>query len=163
MADSTEEVIEGERCLSDMEYQKAHKHFSKAIQLDNKNARGYFGMAEASIGLPETKVEEVVSLYRKAIELEPNNPQYMEAYASFCMDVGYFNEAEKYFRKASEADPEAAPYYFSEFAIQYYTKAPVIMAGRMDDDAREIVARKSLDYLLKALNITKEEALRLLK
>ncbi|MCK4455272.1 MAG: hypothetical protein KAU99_02875 [Thermoplasmata archaeon] len=163
MKEAEEEIADGERLLGMYQYDDALKHFNKAMKMDPKNARGFFGKAEASIGNPKVKPEKVAELYKKAIELEPENPQYIEAYASFCMDTGRFNEAEQFYVKASELDSESAPYYLSEFAIQYYTKAPIIMEKFLDEKTRDMISSKSLDYLLRALGIEREEALRLLK
>ena len=104
----------------------------------------------------------MAALYKKAIELEPDNPQYLEAYAVFCMESGRFNEAESLYNKIADLDRENAPYYYSDFAIQYYTIAPQVMEHLMDEKGKELVAKKSMNYLLKALTIDKEYAKRLL-
>lgn len=163
MKDAEVEIADGERLLGLSQYDEALKHFEKATRIDPNNARGFFGKAEASIGNPDIKLDEIAELYKKAIELDPENPQYLEAYASFCMDAGRFNEAEKYYAKAGELDPDSAPYYLSEFAIQYYTKAPIIMEKFLDEKTKDMIASKSLEYLLRALGIERDEALRLLK
>ncbi|MCJ2511802.1 MAG: hypothetical protein KAS60_03135 [Thermoplasmata archaeon] len=163
MKEVEEEIADGERLLGMYQYDEALKHFNKATKMAPENARGFFGKAEASIGNPKAKPEKIADLYKKAIELEPDNPQYIEAYASFCMDVGRFNEAEQFYVKASELDSESAPYYLSEFAIQYYLKAPIIMERFLDEKTKDMIASKSLEYLLRALGIERDEALRLLK
>ncbi|MFQ5909545.1 MAG: tetratricopeptide repeat protein [Thermoplasmata archaeon] len=163
MSEADQEIVDGERLLGMFQHDEALKHFNKATKMDPTNARGFFGKAEASLGNPKAKPEDVAELYKKAIELDPKNPQYLEAYASFCMDAGRFNEAEEYYVKASELDPDSAPYYLSEFAIQYHSKAPVIMDQFMDEKTKDMIASKSLEYLLRALGIDREEAVRLLK
>ncbi|MCJ2564170.1 MAG: tetratricopeptide repeat protein [Thermoplasmata archaeon] len=163
MKEVEEEIADGERLLGMCEYDKALKHFNKAAKMSPENARAFFGKAEASIGNPKVKPEKIADLYKKAIDLEPENPQYIEAYASFCMDAGRFNEAEQFYVKASELDPDSAPYYLSEFAIQYYSKAPIIMERFLDEKTKDMIASKSLEYLLRALGIERDDALRLLK
>ncbi|MFQ6127916.1 MAG: tetratricopeptide repeat protein [Thermoplasmata archaeon] len=163
MKEAEVEIADGERLLGMSRYDEALKHFDKATKMDPSNARGFFGKAEASLGDPKVRPGEIAALYKKAIELDPNNPQYLEAYASFCMDAGRFNEAEEYYVKASELDPDSAPYYLSEFAIQYYARAPIIMEKFDNEKTRDMIASKSLEYLLRALGIKREEALRLLK
>jgi hypothetical protein len=79
------------------------------------------------------------------------------------MDLGRFNDAETVYNKIAEIDGDNAPYYLSDFAIRYYTLAPVVMESFMDEKGKEIIAKKSLDYLLKALKIEKDYAKRLLE
>lgn len=162
MPNAVDEIIAGEQCLSRLDYEKAYRHFVKAVKLNPKEGRAYFGKAEASIGMPKVKPEDIAALYKKAIELEPDNPQFIEAYAVFCMDAGRFNEAESLYNMVAKLDKDNAPYYYSDFAIKFYTIAPQVMENLMDEKGKEIVARKSLDYLLKALQINKEYAKRLL-
>jgi tetratricopeptide (TPR) repeat protein len=160
--DAEGELIAGEQELGRLDYEKAFKHFSNAIKLNPKEPRAYFGKAESSVGMPKVKPEEVASLYKKAIELDPKNPMFLEAYANFCMEAGRFNEAEEFYNKVSELDSDNAPSYYTDFAIKYYTYAPQVMAEMLDDQGKEIIAKKSLSYLLKAMNIDKEYAKRLL-
>ncbi len=158
-----EEIAQGERCLNGLDYEGAYKHFDKAVKLNGKNALGYFGMAESAIGLPKVKRERIGEWYKRAIELDPKNPQYLEAYALYCMNDGLFNEAEKLFSTAAEADPENAAFYYTEFAIQYHSIAPVIMEQYLDDKTKDMIVQKSLNYLLRAINLEPKEAMRLLR
>ncbi len=161
--DAESELMAGEQELGRLDYEKAFKHFSNAIKLNPKEPRAYFGKAESSVGMPKVKPEEVAELYKKAIDLDPKNPMFLEAYANFCMEAGRFNEAEEFYNKVSEIDGDNAPSYFTDFAIKYYTYAPQIMAEMLDDKGKEIIARKSLTYLLKAMNMDKEYAKKLLE
>lgn len=162
MSKADEEIAKGERYLNGLDYQNAYKHFDKAVKLDEGNALAYFGKAEAAIGMPKVKKGNIGTWYQKAIELDPNNPQYMEAYAVYCMNDGHFNEAEKLLREAAEVDPENAPYYYTEFAIQYSSMAPIVMEQYLDDKTRDMITSKALTYLLKAIDLEPGEAKRLL-
>jgi tetratricopeptide (TPR) repeat protein len=163
MANVDEEISRGETCLNGLDYDKAYKHFDKAVKIDSGSALAYFGKAESAFGLPKVKREKVGDWYKKAIELDPGNPQYLEAYALYCMNDGHFKEAEKFFKDAAEADPDNAPFYYTEFAIQYHSVAPVIMEQYMDDSTRDMITTKALNYLLKAIELDPKEAMRLLK
>lgn len=158
-----QEIAEGERLLSQLDYEGAFKHFDKAARLDPKNALAHFGKAESALGIPTVEAEEIAALYRKAIDLESGNPQFLEAYASFCMDLGRFNEAEQYYNQAAEIDVDNAHFYLSEFAIGYRKRAPIVMEKFLDEKTSDMIAQKSLTYMLKALNMSKEEARRLLQ
>ena len=59
-------------------------------------------------------------------------------------------------------DEENAPFYWSEFAIQYARKAPVVMEQFLDDKTRDMIRLKALTYALKALGLEKEDAKRLI-
>jgi tetratricopeptide (TPR) repeat protein len=163
MSQVDEEITKGERYLNKLDYEKAYKHFSKATKIDEGNALAYFGKAESAIGLPNVKKKNIGTWYQKAIELDPSNPQYLEAYALYCMNDGHFNEAEKLFKNAADADPENAPFYYTEFAIQYRTTAPVLMGQYIDDQTKDMIVSKALKYLLKAIELEPQDAVRLLK
>jgi tetratricopeptide (TPR) repeat protein len=163
MADVEQEIARGETCLNSLEYDKAYKHFDKAVKIDSGSALAYFGKAESAIGMPKVKRENVGDWYKKAIELDPGNPQYLEAYALYCMNDGLFNEAEKYFKDAADADPENAPFYYTEFAIQYHSVAPIVMEQYLDDNTKNMIVQKALSYLLKAIDLDPKDAVKLLK
>jgi len=162
MPGADEEIAAGETALGKLDYDAAFKHFDKATKLDGKNPIAFFGKAEAALGIPTLEADNILSWYRKAIELEPDNAQFQEAIASLCMDLGRFNEAEQAYNKAAELDRDNAPFYYSEFAVHYRSKAPVVMEQFLDDKTKDMIAQKSLSYALKALSMERDEAKRLL-
>ena len=162
MVSADEEIAAGETALGKLDYDAAFKHFDKAAKLDGKNPIAFFGKAEAALGIPTEEADNILGWYRKAIDLEPDNPQFHEAVASLCMDLGRFNEAEQAYIKAAELDKDNASFYYSEFAIHYRNKAPVVMEQFLDEKTKDMIAQKSLNYALKALNMSREEAKRLL-
>ena len=163
MAAADEEIQAGEQALSGLDYPEAFKHFEKAAKADPANPVAWFGKAEAALGLPQMEAEQILSFYKKAVELEPEHPQFLEALASFSMDMGRFNDAETFYNKAAEVDAENAAYYWSEFAVNYKAKAPVAMEQFLDDKTRDMIAVKALTYALKAIALTKDDAKRLLQ
>ena len=112
--------------------------------------------------MPKVKVDDIMEMYQKAVELDPDNVYFITILGSFCSDIGRFNEAEQYYTKATELDEENASLYFSEFAIAYFTKAPIIMEKFLDDNTRKMIKKKSLIYMLKALDMDEAEAKELL-
>ncbi len=162
MADIENDLMKAESLLAQYEYDKARKKFNEVIKGDPKNPIGYFGKAEASLGMPKVKVDKIMELYQKAVELDPDNVYYLTTLGSFCSDIGRFNEAEQYYTKATEIDEENASLYYSEFAISYFLKAPIIMEKFLDDNTRKMIKKKSLVYMLKALNMDEKEAKELL-
>lgn len=156
------DISAGEQALGQLDYDAAYKHFDKATKADPGNAVAFFGKAESALGVPKVEADEILALYKKAIELDGENPQYRDALASFCVDLGRFNEAEEQYNAAAKLDEDNAPFYWSEFAIQYARKAPVVMQQFMDDKTRDMIRQKALGYALKALGIEKEDAKRIL-
>ena len=162
MPSPEEEIAAGEQALGTLNYDEAYKHFDRALKAEPKSAVAAFGKAESALGLPKVETEEILGLYKKAIELDPENPQFHDALASFCVDLGRFNEAEEHYNKAAQLDEDNAPFYWSEFAIQYARKAPVVMEQFLDDRTRDMIRAKALMYALKALDIGKDDAKRVL-
>lgn len=163
MVGADEEITAGEQALGSLDYQAAYKHFERAAKADPSNPVAWFGKAEAALGLPQIEAADILTCYKKAVEIDPDHPQFLEAIASFTMDMGRFNEAEQYYNKAAEVDKDNAAYYWSEFAINYRSKAPVAMEQFLDDKTRDMIAQKSLSYALKALGLSKDDAKRLLQ
>lgn len=162
MAGIEKELREAQEALDAGEYESAAAKFSKIIKADPNCAEAYFGKAEASVGIPKMTPEEVIELYKKAVELDPKNSIYRSSYGAYLIEVGRFNEAEQAYLKAAEADPDNAPYYYSEFAVEYITRAPVVMEKFLDEKTKDMILKKGLRYLLKAAGLTEEEAKRLL-
>ena len=162
MASVEEEISAGEQALGALEYDKAYAHFDKATKLEAGNAIAWFGKAESSLGIPKMEAEQIVTFYRKAIDIDPKNPQFREALATLLIDMGRFNEAEKEYNQAAEIDPENSSYYWLGFAVEYAAKAPIVMEQFLDDKTRDMIAAKSLGYALKALKMSRDDAKRVL-
>jgi len=156
------DISAGEQALGQLDYDAAYKHFDKATKADPTNAVAFFGKAEAALGVPKVEPDEILGLYKKAIDLDGENPQFRDALASFCVDLGRFNDAEEQYNTAAKLDEENAPFYWSEFAIQYARKAPLVMEQFLDDKTRDMIRQKALTYALRALGIEKEDAKRIL-
>lgn len=160
MEDVEKHIKSGARFLNELDFKKALSSFNKALGMDPNNAVAYFGKAEASIGITKLTEEEVVNFYQKAIELAPQNAMYHARFGGFCLDVGRFEEAEKCYNNAAELDPENARHYYSEFALDYRFNAKRLLD--FDEVTNEKVKRIALTYLLKSLDIEKEDAVKLL-
>ncbi len=148
--------------MNDGEYQQAFSKFDKAIKANPNSAEAYYGKAEAGVLLQKVSAEEIIALYKKAIALDPKNPYYYSSLGAFAMEAGQFNEAESAYNKAAEVDPDVAPYYFTEFAVEYYRRAPEVMEQFLDDTTRAMIKKKALMYLLKSIGMTPDDAKKLL-
>ncbi len=162
MAEVEKDLMDAQEALASGEFDQAVSKFNKVLKADPKCAEAYFGKAEASVGVPKMSPEEVVALYKKAVELDPKNPIYNSSYAAYLLDIGRFNEAEAAYMKAAETDPDNARQYYSEFGVEYILRAPVVMEKFLDDKTKDMIMKKGLKYLLKAAGLTEEDAKRLL-
>src|SRR5213594_764875 len=80
MASSAEnDISAGEQALGQLDYDAAYKHFDKATKADPANAVAFFGKAEAALGVPKVEPDEILGLYKKAIDLDGENPQFRDA------------------------------------------------------------------------------------
>jgi tetratricopeptide (TPR) repeat protein len=161
MSDADKEILAGERKLAEGDFDAAISKFRKAVRLDPNSPAAYFGRAESALGVPKIAVEEVVSDYQKAIELEPGNPFFHARLGAFCLEVGNWELAEDSYNRAAEADPDNAYLYFSEFGLEFYYSWMSKEEGTGDED-RESVIRKSLSYMLRSLDLSESEAKKLL-
>ncbi|MFO8109116.1 MAG: hypothetical protein R6U17_01125 [Thermoplasmata archaeon] len=161
MTDAQKLLEEGERLLNEFDFEGAYKKFDKALKTE-ESAAAYFGKAEAALGMPEVDAENIIQDYEKAIEIQ-DDPFYRQAAASFCVDVGKFEKAEKHYRKAAELDPDNRENYLSEFAVGYRFKAPIMMQKYLAQGGEDVILRKALNYMLEAMDIDRGKALELLK
>jgi len=174
MEDLEQEISEAHNLIASGDFAGAVRKFNKIIRANPNSAEAYFGKAEAAIGDPSVSPEETLECYRKALSLDPKNPLYWSSYAVFLIEQNKFEEAEAAYNKAAETDPDNAPFYFSEFAVEYALRAPSSMRAFLegkdvDEKMKEVlqkkeesIKRKALQYLLKSIGITAEEAKRLL-
>ena len=162
MADVQKDLMDGQDAMANGDFEGAASKFNKAIKADPNCAEAYFGKAEASVGVPKMAPEEVMALYKKAVELDSKNPIYHSSYAAYLLEIGRFNEAEAAYQKAADLDPDNARYYYSEFGVEYILRAPVVMEKFLDDKTKDMIVKKGLRYLLKAAGISEEEAKRVL-
>jgi len=162
MADVEKDLMGAQEALASGDFEGAVSKFNKILKADPKCAEAYFGKAEASVGVPKMTPEEVMEHYKKAVELDPKNPIFQSSYAAYLIEIGRFNEAEQAYVKAAELDPDNARYYYSEFEVEYIQKAPVVMEKFLDDKTKDMILKKGLKYLLKAADLSEEEAKRLL-
>ncbi len=164
MADVEALLEEAETLLNRFEYEEAYEKFSEVLDedLDEKTeAQARFGRAEASLGLNEIESDEILEDYEKAIELN-DNPFYRQSAGGFCIDIGKFEKAEEHYRKAADLDPDNKHHYLSDLAVGYRFKAPIMMEEYVEQAGEDIILRKSLNYMLEALEIDREKAADLL-
>ena len=162
MAEIEKDLTDAQEAMAGGDFDGAVSKYNKVLKTDPKCADAYFGKAEASVGVPKMSPDEVIALYKKAVELDSKNPIFQSSYAAYLIEIGRFNDAEMAYLKAAELDPDNARYYYSEFGVEYILRAPIVMEKFLDDKTKEMILKKGLKYLLKAAGLTEEDAKRLL-
>ena len=113
-------------------FPKARAADTKALEIDPKLAYGYVGLGAYKL-FYEWDWPGAETALKRAIELDPNNAEAHELYASYLEAIGQLPEAVKEMRKAHELDPLSlsanvdlgnAYYYAREFdqAIEQYRR-----------------------------------------
>ena len=162
MAEIEKDLMDAQEAMASGDFDGAVSKYNKVLKADPKCADAYFGKAEASVGVPKMSPDEVIALYKKAVELDPKNPIFQSSYAAYLIEIGRFNDAEIAYLKAAELDPDNARYYYSEFGVEYILRAPIVMEKFLDDKTKGMILKKGLKFLLKAAGLTEEDAKRLL-
>lgn len=111
----------------------------------------------------KVKDEEIMDAYNKAIELDGDRADYYQSYGLFCISISKYDEAEKAYNEAAQIDESLSASLYSEFAIEYYNNIMGNHGDILEDPkARAPYAKKALEYMLKALDMSPEEAKSLL-
>jgi tetratricopeptide (TPR) repeat protein len=158
----------GTKAMDEGDFKKAYSTFKKLTEEDPKNAEYWYYKAECgnyASGMFGAKVspEEIIEAYRKAIEIDGDRVDYYQSYGLFCISVNKYDEAEKAYNEAAQIDESLESSLYSEFAIEFYNNVMASYGEIMEDPkARAPYAKKALTYMLKALEITPEEAKTLL-
>jgi tetratricopeptide (TPR) repeat protein len=105
-------------------FEQAIEHFKNAVQLDPTltNARMYLATAYVSLYIPGVEspdnlsnAQQAIEQYQKVIDATPTREQKVNSakgIAYLYLNMKKFDDAKKYYRQASDADPnDAEPYY----------------------------------------------------
>lgn len=161
-------IMAGMKAMDEGDFKKAYPLFKKLAEEYPKNAEVWYYKAECgnyASGMFGAKVssEEIMDAYKKAIELDGDRVEFYQSYGSFCISVNKYDEAEKAYNEAAQIDESLESSLYSEFAIEYFNNVMATYGEIMEDPkARAPYAKKALEYMLKALEITPEEAKSLL-
>lgn len=162
MADVEKILKDAHKFLAQEDFKKAYNKFKKALEEDPESAEAHFGMAESGMFVPKLTADEIVESYKRAVEFDPENAFYLLAMGSFSLESGKFGEAEGAYNRAAELDPDNAPEFFSEFGVKYSKLAPLFYEQYLDEKTQEMIDRKSLQYMLKAIELDPDRAKKML-
>ena len=156
------------KAMDSGDFKKAYSAFKKYTEEFPDDAEGWYCRAECgnyASGMFGAKVkdEDIMSAYNKAIELDGGRADYYQSYGLFCISICKYDEAEKAYNEAAQIDESLAASLFSEFAIEYYNNIMGNHGDILEDPkARAPYAKNALEYMLKALDMSPEEAKNLL-
>ena len=156
------------KAMDEGDFKKAYTAFKKLTAEFPDNADCWYYKAECgnyASGMFGAKVDnqEIMDAYKKAMELDGERVDYYQSYGQFCISVNKYDEAEKAYCEAAEMDESMSATLYSEFAIEYYNNVMATYGEIMEDPkARAPYGKKALEYMLKALDMTPEEAKSLL-
>ena len=162
------QIAAGMKAMDEGDFKKAYSLFKKLAEEQPKNAEAWYYKAECgnyASGMFGAKVavEEIMEAYKKAIELGGDKVDYYQSYGLFCISVNKYDEAEKAYNEAAQIDESMESTLYSEFAIEYFNNVMATYGEIMEDPkARAPYAKKALHYMLKALELSPEEAKSLL-
>lgn len=154
-ANVEKELAQGQKLMSEGEFQKALNKFKKVLKEDEKNAVAWFLKAECYVGVPKMSDDEVLEAYDKAISFDKGNPFYLVSRGAFCLEAGKWTVAEDSYKKAAEIDKENEGRYLSEFGIEYYNA----MAKKYGDNKAYMkeAKKKAATYLLQSIGVSVKE------
>lgn len=119
-----DQLNKGVKAYKDNHYEQAITHFQKAVELDPSliNARMYLATAFVSQYIPGVDspenlrtAQQAIDEYQKVIDAKPSREQKVNSakgVAYLYLNMKKWDDAKKYYRMASEADPnDPEPYY----------------------------------------------------
>ncbi len=161
MTEAEELLRKGKELLDKGDLKKAFSNFDKVVKLEPDNADGYFGKAEAAVGLPKYSLIDVAQFYREAIKHDPENGYYYLTYGEFCLSNGLLKQAEENYEKAVELDPDNRVFYYNDLAYGYYRNGILFLDRQLNMEHSDVV-RNAISYFLKAFELNENQALEIL-
>jgi tetratricopeptide (TPR) repeat protein len=116
------------------EPEKAKALFDLAVQADSSNASYWIGLAQASVALKEDA--PAFQMLKKALELNPDNPQAFAILAPLLQAHGYTEEAVSTYEQWLSVQPELTDVYM--------TLAQLYQAANQPEEALQTLERATL-------------------
>jgi len=118
-------------------FKEAESALQKAIQLDPHDAKTWAALGLLYMGMDET---ESINAFRRALEMEPDNPQFMVYLGETLSGSERYIEAEEIVRRSLSIDPEAL------FALALYARC-LYALGRL---------REAIEYQVRVVKADDE-------
>lgn len=123
-----DQLNKGVQSYKNARYEEAIGHFKQAVDLDPSliNARVYLATAYAMQYVPATDTEDnlrtansAIEQYKKVLEADPKNINSVKGIAYLYLNMKNFEEAKKWYKRASEIDPNDPEAYYSVGVIDW--------------------------------------------
>jgi tetratricopeptide (TPR) repeat protein len=125
------------RAFSDDSKRVAAAWYRKALAIDPEYQSAWSGLGYALLERPETRIEGLDAL-KKALELDPKDAWSMLCLALGCWMARRLDEADRYYRRVAEENPDDEIYreYYAAFQEKEGGGAPEVVGG-IDRDRPE--------------------------
>jgi tetratricopeptide (TPR) repeat protein len=123
-----DQLNKGVQSYKNAKYEESIEHFKNAVNLDPQliNARLYLATAYAQqyipgIDTPENNRfgEEAIQEYENVLHADPQNINSVKGIAYLYLQMKRFDDAKKYYRQASQLDPNDPETYYSIAVIDW--------------------------------------------
>ena len=123
-----DQLNKGVQSYKNARYEEAINHFKQAVELDPGliNARVYLATAYAMQYVPGADTEDnlrtansAIDQYKKVLSADPKNINSVKGIAYLYLNMKDFEEAKKWYKKASDIDPNDPEAYYSVGVIDW--------------------------------------------
>lgn len=156
--------------LSSGQFTEAMELFDKAREAEPDNAVAHYGWAESAFMRLSMDMEEdvpagkIMQVYKKAMQLDEENLEYVASFANFCLDCGRIPMAIKEYQRLEKmADLNEIPVEDTLFDASRLIVDAIERVGQpMDNPMIQPWLRQALVWAVGGLGYTAEDAVKML-
>ena len=156
--------------LSSGQFTEAMELFDKAREAEPDNAVAHYGWAESAFMRLSMDMEEdvpagkIMQVYKKAMQLDEENLEYVASFANFCLDCGRIPMTIKEYQRLEKmADLNEIPVEDTLFDASRLIVDAIERVGQpMDNPMIQPWLRQALVWAVGGLGYTAEDAVKML-
>ena len=156
--------------LSSGQFTDAMELFDKAREAEPNNAVAHYGWAESAFMRLSMDMEEdvpagkIMQVYKKAMQLDEENLEYVASFANFCLDCGRIPMAIKEYQRLEKmADLNEIPVEDTLFDASRLIVDAIERVGQpMDNPMIQPWLRQALVWAVGGLGYSAEDAVKML-
>tara|TARA_B100000941_G_scaffold208021_1_gene152118 strand:+ start:5996 stop:6511 length:516 start_codon:yes stop_codon:yes gene_type:complete len=162
----TELIQQAGMALSSGNFTDAMHLFDKAIEAEPENAMAHYGWAESAFMRLSMDMEEdvpagkIMQVYKKAMQLDEENLEYVASFANFCLDCGRIPMAIKEYQRLEKmAELNEIPVEDTLFDASRLIVDAIERVGQpMDNPMIQPWLRQALVWAVGGLGFSAEDA-----